>query len=91
MGDSRVQIGVAADNVLDGTAPPELERQLLEARLQSELGRKTSQLVSETEIARDWELHGFRDVGIPAAAVMEPIVGVLEILGGVLLVRCMLI
>jgi len=56
MGDSRVQIGVAADNVLDGTAPPELERQLLEARLQSELGRKTSQLVSETEIARDWEL-----------------------------------
>ncbi|PYX52058.1 MAG: hypothetical protein DMG79_01690 [Acidobacteria bacterium] len=56
VGDSRVQIGVAADNVLDGTAPPELERQLLEARLQSELGRKTFQLVSETEIARDWEL-----------------------------------
>lgn len=38
-----------------------------------------------------WELHAFRDFGIPAAAVMEPIVGVLEILGGVLLVRCTLI
>lgn len=38
-----------------------------------------------------WELHAFRDFGIPAAAVMEPIVGVLEILGGVLLVRRTLI
>jgi uncharacterized membrane protein YphA (DoxX/SURF4 family) len=38
-----------------------------------------------------WELHAFRDFGIPAAAVMEPIVGVLEILGGVLLLRRTLI
>jgi uncharacterized membrane protein YphA (DoxX/SURF4 family) len=34
-----------------------------------------------------WELHAFRDFGIPAASVMEPIVGVLEILGGVLLLK----
>jgi uncharacterized membrane protein YphA (DoxX/SURF4 family) len=38
-----------------------------------------------------WELQAFRDFGIPAATVMEPIVGVLEILGGVRLVRCTLI
>jgi uncharacterized membrane protein YphA (DoxX/SURF4 family) len=32
-----------------------------------------------------WELHAFRDFGIPAASVMEPIVGVLETVGGALL------
>src|SRR6202051_2546947 len=39
VGESRVQIGVSADNVLSGNAPSELERQLLAARLQSELRR----------------------------------------------------
>ena len=38
-----------------------------------------------------WELHAFREFGIPAAAVMEPLVGVLETLGGVLLVRRVLV
>lgn len=38
-----------------------------------------------------WELHAFRQFGIPAPAVMEPIVGALEIVGGLLLVRRMLI
>jgi hypothetical protein len=56
VGESRLQIGVAADNVLNGDAPPQLVRQLLEARLQSELRSKPSQGVSESEIARDWEL-----------------------------------
>jgi hypothetical protein len=56
VGDSRVQIGLAADNVLNGNAPPQLVRQLLEARLQSELRRKASQNISETEIERDWQL-----------------------------------
>jgi uncharacterized membrane protein YphA (DoxX/SURF4 family) len=32
-----------------------------------------------------WELHAFLDFGIPAASVMEPVVGGLEILGGALL------
>ena len=36
-GDSLVQIGMAADNLLNGNASPQLVRQLLEARLQSEL------------------------------------------------------
>lgn len=38
-----------------------------------------------------WELRAFRDFGIPAPTVMEPLVGVLEMVGGVLLVRRVLI
>lgn len=56
MGESLVQIGVAADNVLNGNAPPQLVRQLLVARLQSELRNRSAQGISETEVARDWEL-----------------------------------
>ena len=56
MGESLVQIGVAADNVLNGDAPPQLVRQLLVARLQSELRRKSATGISETEVARDWKL-----------------------------------
>ena len=55
-GDSPIEIGIAADNVLNGTAPPQLVRQLLEARLHSELRRKSAQGISETEVARDWKL-----------------------------------
>jgi hypothetical protein len=56
VGESTVQIGVSADNIIGGNAPPEMERQLLEARLQSELRRASPQGLSETEVARDWEL-----------------------------------
>ena len=56
VGESQVQIGVAANNVLNGNAPPELVRQLLEARLQSELRSRSAQGISETEVARDWDL-----------------------------------
>jgi len=56
VGESRVQIGVSADNVLSGSAPPELERQLLAARLQAVLRRGSPRGISETEVARDWEL-----------------------------------
>jgi uncharacterized membrane protein YphA (DoxX/SURF4 family) len=38
-----------------------------------------------------WELRAFRDFGIPAASIMEPIVGGLEVLGGVLLLKRILI
>lgn len=55
-GDKTVQIGMAADNVLSGNAPLEFQRQLLEARLQAELRRGSSQALSETELERDWEL-----------------------------------
>ncbi len=55
-GASSVQIGVAAGNILTGSAPPQLVRQLLEARLQSELRRRSAQNISETEVAHDWNL-----------------------------------
>lgn len=38
-----------------------------------------------------WELKAFRDFGIPAASIMEPIVGVLETFGGLLLIKRTLI
>jgi hypothetical protein len=50
-----VRVGASAENVLNGSTP-ELARQLLEARLQSELRHKSPQDVSESEIARDWRL-----------------------------------
>jgi hypothetical protein len=55
VGKRRMQIGMVADNVLSGNAPPELMRQLLEARLQAEL-RRSPQALSEREIVRDWDL-----------------------------------
>ncbi len=56
VGESLVQIGMAADNVFNGSASPQLVRQLLEARLQSELHRKGAKGLSETEMDRDWDL-----------------------------------
>jgi len=56
VGDSLVRVGVSADNVLDGHAPPQLVRQLLEARLQSELSGRSAHGVTETEVVRDWDL-----------------------------------
>ena len=54
-GENRLQVGAAADNVLSSKAPPEMVRQLLEARLQAEL-RQSPRGLSEIEVARDWEL-----------------------------------
>src|ERR1700676_4454866 len=56
VGDNLVQIGVAADNVRSGNAPPEMVRQLLAARLQSELRGGSPKGLSEQEVARDWSL-----------------------------------
>ena len=55
-GDEFVQVGVTVGTVLDGSAPPQLVRELLEARLQSELRRTSASLVTESEITRDWKL-----------------------------------
>jgi hypothetical protein len=54
--DSSVEIGLAAGNVMTSSAPPQLVRQLLAARLQSELRRRSAQDISETEVERDWQL-----------------------------------
>ena len=51
----RIEVGIAAGNVMSGNAPPELLRQLIEARLQSELHRSPHG-ITEAELARDWDL-----------------------------------
>ncbi len=56
VGDSLVQVGVSSDNVLNGNAPPQLVRQLLEARLQSELRSRSALALTDSEVARDWKL-----------------------------------
>ena len=56
VGENRLLIGVSAENVLSSNAPPEMVRQLLEARLQSELQRGAVEHISESEIARDSDL-----------------------------------
>jgi hypothetical protein len=55
IGEQQVIVGAAAGNVLSSDAPPQLVQQLLEARLQMELRRKTEP-ISESEVARDWRL-----------------------------------
>ena len=55
VGEMVVQLGLSARNVLSSGAPPQLVRQFLEARLQSELRRRPVG-VSETEVVRDWKL-----------------------------------
>lgn len=56
MDDRVVRIGDSAENVLNGQAPPQLVRQLLEARLETELNRRSPHAISEAEIERDWNL-----------------------------------
>lgn len=51
-----VRIGVSVENVLNGGAPPWLVRELLEARLQSELRSKAAREISEDQVTRDWKL-----------------------------------
>jgi hypothetical protein len=56
VGEHVVQLGASADNVLEGHAPPQLVRQLLEARLHSELYHRSSHGLTEAEVSRDWKL-----------------------------------
>jgi hypothetical protein len=56
VGPQLVNVGVSAGNVFSTDTPPQVVEQLLEARLQTELNRKTQPHVSESEVARDWTL-----------------------------------
>lgn len=55
-GQPVVRIGLSVENVLNGTVPSPLVRELLEARLQSELRPKPAREVSEDAVTRDWDL-----------------------------------
>jgi hypothetical protein len=66
LGSERVEVGISAGNVLNGNAPPELLRQLIEARLQSELHRSPHG-ITEAEVVRDWNLL-YRAMGASESA-----------------------
>ncbi|MGA9528489.1 MAG: hypothetical protein WBS24_10265 [Terriglobales bacterium] len=51
-----VEVGASSGNVLEGDAMPQLARQILEARLESELNHSTRKGISRSQIARDWNL-----------------------------------
>jgi hypothetical protein len=55
-GSQPVSLGVSASNILDGSAPPQLTQELLEARLTEELREKAPHAVAESEVIRDWKL-----------------------------------
>jgi hypothetical protein len=56
VGETFIRVGASASNVMNGNAPPELVRQLLEARLGSELRHPWPHSISESEVDRDWNL-----------------------------------
>ena len=49
-------VGVSPSNILDNYSANRFTQQLLEARLQAELRRGSSLKVSESDVARDWDL-----------------------------------
>jgi hypothetical protein len=56
VGESPVELGISSGNILNAGAPPEMVRELVEARLESELLRRKPKGLSQAQIARDWEL-----------------------------------
>jgi len=56
VGEKLVRVGASASNIMNGDAPPELVRQLLEARLGAELHHPSPHSISESEVDRDWNL-----------------------------------
>ena len=56
VGEQQVSLGVSAGNIFNGTAPPQLVQQIIEARLQSELHHAPPKGLSQQAITRDWTL-----------------------------------
>jgi len=55
-GDEVVIVGVSRSNILENEAAKRFAQQLLKARLHAELRRGSSPKISESDVARDWEL-----------------------------------
>lgn len=56
VGKKTVSVGATATNVLTSDAPPKLIEELLLARLQAEFRQKSGSHLSQSEVARDWNL-----------------------------------
>jgi hypothetical protein len=55
-GEEVVTVGVSPSNILDNDAAKQITQQLLKARLHAELRPGSSPKISESDVARDWEL-----------------------------------
>jgi hypothetical protein len=56
VGERLVSVGISAENIFSSSAPAQLVRELIEARLEAELRRTAAPTVSERDFARDWKL-----------------------------------
>jgi hypothetical protein len=72
VGDDLVQVGDSAKTA--DSAPPQLMRQLLEARLESELMHRSPHGITESEINRDWKLleQSMGETEPPVASRLTP-------------------
>ncbi len=75
-GEDTVKVVDSADSVLGADAPPQLLRQLIEARLESELLRRSPHGITESEIDRDWKLlewtMGSADSPVATRTMLRP-------------------
>jgi hypothetical protein len=51
-----VDVGIARENILNESTPPDLAKELLAARLQEELRSSDSPRASQTEVLHDWNM-----------------------------------
>ncbi len=56
LGDATATVGLSRYNILPSSAPPELAKQVLVARLREELRNSGPPKVSESDVEEDWEL-----------------------------------
>ncbi len=55
-GEQPIRVGISAGNVLNAATPPQLARQVIAARLQSELHHAPPHGISQAKLQRDWNL-----------------------------------
>ena len=56
MDEQWVDVGIARENILNESTPPDLAKELLAARLQEELRSSESPRASQTEVMADWNM-----------------------------------
>jgi hypothetical protein len=72
-GEEVVSVGVSGSNILENDGDDRFTQELLEARLQAELRSGSSSKVSESDVARDWDLLQKSRTGIDAEASVQSV------------------
>jgi hypothetical protein len=70
-GDEVVSVGVSGGNILENDGEDRVTQELIEARLNAELRHGSSPKVSESDVARDWDLLQKSRAGLDAEASMR--------------------